>query len=50
MAAESPGFDEMAMDIKMTMKLYDYNEPVSITLPAAAQDAREMPGAAAPGP
>jgi hypothetical protein len=40
---ESPAFDKMITDIEMTMRLYDYNEPVSIVLPAAAQNAREMP-------
>lgn len=50
MSPDNPGFDKMTMYINMAMKLYDYNEPVSIILPAAAQSAREMPGMAAPTP
>lgn len=36
-------FDKMLMDINMTMRSYDYNQPVSIVLPPEAADAMEMP-------
>jgi len=32
------------------MRLYDYNQPVSIELPEAALDAVEMPQSTAPAP
>jgi len=41
--ATGEDFDKMVMDINMTMRSYDYNQPVSIDLPAAALDAPEMP-------
>jgi len=40
--ATGADFDEMIMDINMTMKSYDYDQPVSIDLPAEALDAPEM--------
>jgi len=36
-------FEKMTMDMNMGMRLYDYNQPVSITLPPEALDAQEMP-------
>jgi hypothetical protein len=41
--ATAADFDKMVMDINMTIRLYDYNQPVSIVLPDAALDASEMP-------
>jgi hypothetical protein len=41
--ASKSDFDKMVVDINMTMRLYDYNQPVSIDLPEAALDAPEMP-------
>jgi hypothetical protein len=41
--ATEADFDKMLMDMNMTMRLYNYNQPVSIDLPAAALDASEMP-------
>ena len=39
-----PGGDgEIAMDMTISMLVYDYNEPVSIELPPGAEDAVEMP-------
>ena len=39
-----PGGDgDIAMDMTMSMLLYDYNQPVSIELPPEAEDAVEMP-------
>ncbi len=37
-------FDLMTMDISMNMRIYDYNEPVTITLPPEAEDAIEISG------
>ena len=34
---------DMKMDITMSMNIYDYNVPVTITLPPEAEDAMEMP-------
>ena len=34
---------EMAIDMVMTMLMYDYNQPVSIELPPEAEDAEEIP-------
>ena len=39
----SDEFDKMTMEIEMTMRFYDYNQPVSIELPPEALDAEEMP-------
>jgi len=36
-------FDKMTMDMNIGQRFYDYNQPVSITLPPAALDAQEMP-------
>jgi len=41
--ATEADFDKMLMDMNMTMRLYNYNQPVSIDLPAKALDAPEMP-------
>jgi hypothetical protein len=41
-AAEAD-FDKMVMDMNMTTRLYDYNQPVSIVLPSEALEAKEMP-------
>jgi hypothetical protein len=41
--ATGDDFDKMVMDMNITMRLYDYNQPVSIVLPAEALDAQEMP-------
>jgi hypothetical protein len=41
-AAEAD-FDKMVMDMNMTTRLYDYNQPVSIELPPEALEAEEMP-------
>jgi hypothetical protein len=41
-AAETD-FDKMVMDMNMTMRLYDYNQPVEIVLPPEALEAKEMP-------
>jgi len=41
--ATEADFDKMVMDMNMTMRSYDYNQPVSIILPAEALDAMEMP-------
>ena len=37
-------FEKMTMDMNMEMKLYDYNQKVSIELPPEALGATEMPG------
>ena len=43
-ALDIPGGDgDIAVDMTMSMLLYDYNEPVSIELPPEAEDAVEMP-------
>jgi hypothetical protein len=44
--ATEADFDKMVMDMEMTVRLYDYNQPVSIVLPPEAADAIEMPGQA----
>ena len=41
--ATEADFEKMTMDINMGMSFYDYNQPVSITLPPEALDAPEMP-------
>jgi hypothetical protein len=41
--ATEADFEKMTMDIKVVERLYDYNQPVSITLPPEALDATEMP-------
>jgi len=41
--ATEADFDKMVMDMNMTMRSYDYNQPVSIVLPPEAADAPEMP-------
>jgi hypothetical protein len=41
--ATEADFDKMLMDMNMTMRSYDYNQPVSIILPPEALDAQEMP-------
>ena len=41
--ATGADFDKMLMGMNMTMRLYDYNQPVSIVVPAEALDAPEMP-------
>ena len=41
--ATEADFNKMLMDMNITMRLYDYNQPVSIILPAEAADAMEMP-------
>ena len=41
--ATEADFDRMVMDMDMTMRLYDYNQPVSIELPPKALDAMEIP-------
>jgi hypothetical protein len=35
-------FDEMVMDIEMTVRFFDYDQPVTITLPPEALDAEEI--------
>jgi hypothetical protein len=40
--ATAADFDKMVMDMNITMHLYDYNQPVSIDLPAEALDAQEI--------
>jgi hypothetical protein len=41
--ATEADFDRMIMDMDMGMSFYEYNQPVSITLPPEALDAPEMP-------
>jgi hypothetical protein len=41
--ATEADFDKMVMDMNMTTRLYDYNQPVSIVLPPEALEAKEMP-------
>lgn len=41
--ADEADFDKMVMDMNMTTRLYDYNQPVSIELPPEALEAEEMP-------
>jgi len=41
--ATEADFEKMTMDINVGERLYDYNQPVSITLPQEALDAPEMP-------
>jgi hypothetical protein len=41
--ATEDDFDKIVMDMDMTMRLYDYNQPVSIDLPDEALEAEEMP-------
>jgi hypothetical protein len=48
--ATEADFDTMTIDMNMAMKLYDYNQPVSIELPEAALDAQEIPQTTAPAP
>jgi hypothetical protein len=39
----TPGFDKMTMTMNGDITCSDYNVPVTITLPAAAQNAAEIP-------
>jgi hypothetical protein len=39
----APGFDKMTMTMNGDITCSDYNVPVTITLPAAAQNAVEIP-------
>jgi len=41
--ATEADFDRMIMDMDMGTRFYEYNQPVSITLPQEALDAQEMP-------
>jgi hypothetical protein len=41
--ATEADFDKMVMDMNMTTRLYDYNQPVEIILPPEALEAEEMP-------
>ena len=41
--ATEADFEKMIMDMNVGMSFYDYNQPVSITLPPEALDAPEMP-------
>ena len=41
--AAASDFERMVMDINMTIRLYDYDQPVEISLPAEALEAEEMP-------
>jgi hypothetical protein len=40
--ASEADFDTMVMDMNIAVRLYDYNQPVSIELPAEALDAQEI--------
>ena len=40
---EDTDFEKMTMDMTLTMRIYDHNVPVTITLPPEAEDAMEMP-------
>ncbi len=42
--------EKLTMNLDFRMKLYDYNQPVSIQLPPEAADAEELPGGLAPVP
>jgi outer membrane lipoprotein-sorting protein len=42
--ASQDDLEKMTMDMNMTMTMHDYNEEVSIELPAGAQQAMEIPG------
>ena len=42
--ATEEDFGKMTMDMNIEMKLYDYNQAVSIELPPEALEAPEMPG------
>jgi hypothetical protein len=48
--ATEADFDTMVIDMNTAVKLYDYNQPVSIELPEAALDAPEIPQSTAPVP
>ena len=41
--ATESDFEKMTMDMKTGVRFYDYNQPVSITLPPEALNAAEMP-------
>jgi hypothetical protein len=41
--ATSDDFDKMTMEIDLTMRFFDYNQPVSVVLPPEALDAEEIP-------
>jgi hypothetical protein len=41
--ATSDDFEKMSIDIKMTMRFYAYDQPVTVVLPPEALDAEEMP-------
>jgi hypothetical protein len=41
--ASEADFDTMVMDMNTAVRLYDYNQPVSIVLPPEALEAEEMP-------
>jgi hypothetical protein len=41
--ATEADFEKMTMDMNIVQRLYDYNQPVSITLPPEALDAQEAP-------
>jgi hypothetical protein len=43
-SSENLGFNSLTMNITLAMKLYDYNVPVTITLPPEAKKAAELPG------
>jgi outer membrane lipoprotein-sorting protein len=44
LGASQDDLEKMTMDMNMTMTMHDYNEEVSIELPAGAQQAMEIPG------
>jgi len=41
--ATSDDFEKMTIDIDMTMRFYDYNQPFTVVLPPEALDAEEIP-------
>jgi hypothetical protein len=40
---EKVDLQKLTMDVNLTMRMFDYNQPISITLPAAAENALELP-------
>jgi len=40
--ADTDEFDNMTMDVTMSMKMYDYGKPVTIVIPEEAEDAMDM--------
>jgi hypothetical protein len=45
-SAKTTDFQNLTMSVTMTMKMFDYNKPISIVLPPEAKNAMEIPAPA----